>query len=83
MEEGAEPVSEDRLNVEDFRNTTPNIYRAVVIAAKEARKINNLRRMQTVHDPEYMEPEAKVTTEALTRLIEGRVEYSEIQPQEE
>ena len=67
-------MSEDRLNVEDFRNTTPNIYQAVVIAAKEARKINNLRRMQAVHDPEYLEPDTKVTTEALTRLIEGRVE---------
>jgi DNA-directed RNA polymerase subunit K/omega len=83
MEEGAWPVSEERLNVEDFRNTTPNIYRAVVIAAKEARKINNLRRMQAVHDPEYLEPEAKVTTEALTRLIEGRVEHSEVPSQEE
>jgi DNA-directed RNA polymerase subunit K/omega len=83
MEEGARPVSEERLNVEDFRNTTPNIYRAVVIAAKEARKINNLRRMQAVHDPEYLEPEAKVTTEALTRLIEGRVEHSEVPSQEE
>ena len=50
-------MSEDRLNVEDFRNTT----------------LNNLRRMQAVHDPEYMEPDTKVTTEALTRLIEGRV----------
>jgi len=49
----------------------------VVIAAREARKINNLRRMQAVHDPEYIEPEAKVTTEALTRLIEGRVEAEE------
>ena len=70
-------VGKDRLNVEDFRNTTPNIYWAVVIAAREARKINNLRRMQAVHDPEYIEPEAKVTTEALTRLIEGRVEAEE------
>ena len=68
---------EERLNVEDFRTTTPNIYWAVVIAAREARKINNLRRMQTVHDPEYLEPETKVTTEALTRLIEGRVEAEE------
>ncbi len=68
---------EERLNVEDFRTTTPNIYWAVVIAAREARKINNLRRMQAVHDPEYIEPDAKVTTEALTRLIEGRVEAEE------
>jgi DNA-directed RNA polymerase subunit K/omega len=66
-------MSEDRLNVEDFRNTTPNIYDSVVVAAKEARKINNLRRMQAVHDPEYLEPGEKVTTEALTRLVEGRV----------
>lgn len=70
-------MGKERLNVEDFRNTTQNIYRAVVIAAREARKINNLRRMQAVHDPEYIEPEAKVTTEALTRLIEGRVEAEE------
>ncbi len=68
---------EERLNIEDFRNTTPNIYWAVVIAAREARKINNLRRMQAMHDPEYIEPDAKVTTEALTRLIEGRVEAEE------
>lgn len=68
---------DERLNVEDFRNTTPNIYWAVVIAAREARKINNLRRMQAIHDPEYLEPDAKVTTEALTRLIEGRVEAEE------
>jgi len=70
-------VIEERLNVEDFRNTTQNIYRAVVIAAREARKINNLRRMQAIHDPEYIEPDAKVTTEAMTRLIEGRVEAEE------
>ncbi len=76
-------MREERLNVEDFRNTTPNIYQAVVVAAKEARKINNLRRMQAVHDPEYLEPETKVTTESLTRLIEGRVEYSEIPDREE
>ena len=74
---------DDRLNVEDFRNTTANIYRAVVIAAKEARKINNLRRMQALHDPEYLEPEAKVSTEALTRLIEGRVEAEQITADEE
>ncbi len=74
---------DERLNVEDFRNTTPNIYRAAVVAAKEARKINNLRRMQAVHDPEYLEPETKVTTEALTRLIEGRVVYGEEAESEE
>ena len=71
-------MSDERLNVEDFRNTAPNIYRAVVVAAQEARKINNLRRMQATHDPEYLEPETKVTTEALTRLIEGWVEAEEI-----
>jgi DNA-directed RNA polymerase subunit K/omega len=76
-------VIDERLNVEDFRNTTPNIYRAAVVAAKEARKINNLRRMQAVHDPEYLEPETKVTTEALTRLIEGRVVYGEEAESEE
>ena len=69
---------DDRLNVEDFRNTTANIYQAVVVAAKEARKINNLRRMQALHDPEYLEPEVKVSTEALTRLIEGRVESEQV-----
>ena len=68
---------DERLNVEDFRTTTPNIYWAVVIAAREARKINNLRRMQAVHDPEYLEPDEKVTTEALIRLIEGRVDAEE------
>jgi len=76
-------VIEERLNVEDFRNTTRNIYRAVVVAAREARKINNLRRMQAIHDPEYIEPDAKVTTEALTRLIEGRVEAEESEATEE
>ena len=76
-------MSDERLNVEDFRNTAPNIYRAVVVAAKEARKINNLRRMQATHDPEYMEPETKVTTEALTRLIEGRVEAEDLETVEE
>lgn len=76
-------MSRERLNVEDFRNTTPNIYEAVVVAAKEARKINNLRRMQSVHDPEYIEPEEKVTTEALTRLIEGRVVSGEEAEEEE
>lgn len=70
-------MNEERLNIEDFRTTTPNIYWAVVIASREARKINNLRRMQAVHDPEYVEPDEKVTTEALTRLIEGRVEAEE------
>ena len=72
-------MNDERLNIEDFRTTTPNIYWAVVIAAREARKINNLRRMQAVHDPEYVEPEEKVTTEALTRLIEGRVEAVEFE----
>jgi hypothetical protein len=76
-------VIDERLNVEDFRNTTPNIYRAVVVAAREARKINNLRRMQAVHDPEYLEPDTKVTTEALTRLIEGRVVSGEDAAEEE
>lgn len=74
---------EERLNVEDFRNTTRNIYRSVVIAAREARKINNLRRMQAIHDPEYIEPDSKVTTEAMTRLIEGRVEAVESDSDEE
>ena len=76
-------MSDERLNVEDFRNTTPNIYRSVVVAAREARKINNLRRMQAVHDPEYLEPDTKVSTEALTRLIEGRVISGEDAVEEE
>jgi DNA-directed RNA polymerase omega subunit len=60
--------------LEDILMTVGNRYMAVIVAAKEARRINQ----QLRKDPgEEGEPVAKPTTEALRRVSEGLVKYHE------
>ena len=47
----------------------PNKFKAIKIAALEARRLNERARMYNVSLP------GKITTLAVDRLIEGRVEY--------
>jgi len=55
----------------------PNIYEAVRVMAKDAKRINLIIKLSGE------EIEDKPTTIAMKRLIEGKVKYKYVNPQEE
>ncbi len=55
----------------------PNIYEAVRVMAKDAKRINLIIKLSGE------EIEEKPTTIAMKRLIEGKVKYRYVNPQEE
>lgn len=83
-----------QVPLEEILTRVENVYEAVIIAAKEARRINEQRLVEQEHvsdDEEVVEEEegeeeselniderkeAKVTVQALQRLIDGRIAYS-------
>jgi len=54
-----------------------NRYEAIRVIAREARNINNILRFSG------QELDEKPTTLAVNRLIEGKLEYSYVEPEEE
>lgn len=54
-----------------------NRYEAIRVIAREARNINNILRFSG------QELEEKPTTLAVNRLIEGKLEYRYVEPEEE
>ena len=58
--------------IEKVTRTIPNKYEAVLVAAKDARVQNSIAQLQDL-DPNEAYP--KMTSLALRRLIEGRVQY--------
>ena len=63
--------------MEKILERVPNRYEAVRIMAKDARRINSLIRRAE------KEIEEKPTTIAMKRLIEGKVKYKYVDPEEE
>jgi DNA-directed RNA polymerase omega subunit len=59
------------LQLDDLEKRGINRYKAVIMAAQEARFINDQARLGII------KPEAKPTTTALKRLFEGRVVENE------
>ena len=70
--------------IEKVTRTIPNKYEAVLVAAKDARVQNSIAQQQDL-DPNEAYP--KMTSLALRRLIDGKVQYfygeEEPQPQVE
>ncbi len=64
--------------VEKLTSFVKNRYEAVVVAAREARKINSVLRMVGRDDRK-----AKVTTRALRRVAHGEVDYVYLDEQTE
>jgi len=78
--------------LEEILNRVSNVYEAVIIAAREARRINERRLVEQEHqlDEEeeaeevqqgeekefFIAEEEKVTVQALKKLVEGKVRYS-------
>ena len=55
-----------------MRDKIPNTYESIVVAAREARRINlNNKMLGTQEDRE-----TKVTTEALERLLDDKLRYT-------
>lgn len=64
------------IPLENIKKVVPNVYEAVVIAAKEARRIN-LRRKEEDRDRCVSENGIeKATTEALKKLTSGKIKHS-------
>ena len=59
------------LQLDDLEKRGVNRYKAVVMAAQEARFLNDQARLGII------KPESKPTTTALKRLFEGRVVENE------
>jgi DNA-directed RNA polymerase subunit K/omega len=64
------------LNVEELERRGINRYKAVLMAAQEARFINNQIRLDIIKSDD------KPTTLAMKRLFEGRVVEAEAEPAE-
>lgn len=60
--------------LEDILMTVENRYKAIIVAAKEARRINQELRKEPGEEGEAV---AKPTMEALRRVSEGLVKYHE------
>ena len=63
--------------MEKILERIPNIYEAVRVMAKDAKRINLIIKLSGE------EIEDKPTTIAMKRLIEGKVKYRYVNPQEE
>ena len=68
--------------VEKLTEKIPNKYEAILVAAKDARVQNSI---QALKDLDPNEPQPKITSVSLSRLIDGDVEYHyhEETPEEE
>ncbi len=76
-------MAEGKKNISDV---VRNEYEAVLVAAKLSRQINNnrLAAKEKLNPEDYSKlDQRKVTTAALTEIIEGRVKYERKKPTEE
>lgn len=60
------------ISQELMRDKIPNTYEAVIVSAREARRINLENKMLGTQEDREM----KVTTEALERLLNDELNYS-------
>ncbi|MCH7761586.1 DNA-directed RNA polymerase subunit omega [candidate division TA06 bacterium] len=65
-----------RISIEEILKIVENKYKAVVIAAKEARRLNVIPR-EKEEEEEEKENNLKPVEEALKRFVKGELKYVE------